>query len=222
MSEGTWKNPDRGGQVIRPTKHLLQRRSRRDRQRRFRATVRRFERSPVPLFGLPPSWTGVRWLAGSSWDRDHGGRADVIEALVLGHRLGEAEGPRLLVQSEAPGLAQSRSELQSIAEEFWRNGAASVGEAVDRLRAQSRVAQEADIQVPIEDSAEIVIDGSPSSFRVLRRSDSWVASCQLPNVWITLEADGFDVDDVEVVTVTDLTQYIDGTRGILFSPKTRP
>ena len=138
---------------------------------------------------------------------------------MLGHRLGEAEGPRLLVQSEAPGLAQSRSEVQAIAEELWRNGATSVGEAVDRVRARSRVAQDADIEVPIEDSAEMLIDGAPSMFRVLRRSDSWVGSCEMPKVWITLEANGFDFDDVELVTVTDLTQYIDGTRAILFSPK---
>jgi hypothetical protein len=112
-------------------------------------------------------------------------------------------------------LAQSRGELQFIAEELWRNGAGSVGEAVDRFRSEWRVSDDEDVEVPLEGRADLEVDGSPRTFRLLRRAHSWLASCEQPDVWIKIEADGFDLANVAIVTISDLTPYVDGARAIL-------
>ena len=128
-------------------------------------------------------------------------------------------GRRLLVQSEAPGLAQGRSELQLIAEILWRNGAADVDDALEQYRADWPIPDGREVERPVESTAEIRIDESLEAFRVLARADSWVACSALPNVWITVEGKGFDLDEVVLVTIKNLQQYIDGTRAHLLTPR---
>jgi hypothetical protein len=217
----TGRQDGRGGRAMHSTKHLSPRQGARYRKTRLRETVRLFERSPFPLFGLPPSWAGERWFAGSSG----GGHSptDTIEALLLGHRPLLTESARLVVKSEAPGLAQGRDELQCIAEIRWHGGVARIEEAVERYRADWRVPEDKDVEMPVESEADIKVDGSPVRFRILRRTDSWLAFTKLSDVWITTESSGgFEVDGVELATVRDLQPYIEGTRAVLGPQRQRP
>jgi hypothetical protein len=181
--------------------------------------TRRFKHAPFPLFGLAPTWSGERWLAGGSWGGM--GRRETTESLSLGHGPWLADGAILRVQSEAPGLAQGRSELQWIGELLWRQGASDIDQAIDRFRTEWDVGNGIEGERPVEAVAEILIDGTSVPFRVLRRGRSWVAGATRPDVWITIDGDGFDIDEVELVTVRDLRPYIEGTRSHLLPSRRR-
>jgi hypothetical protein len=207
------------GTAIRPTVKLSGRKARRRTKTWLRKTIHRFEHSPFPLFGLAPTWSGDRWFAGGSWGGV--GRRETTESLSLGHGPWMTDRAVLRVQSEAPGLAQPRNELQYIAHFRWREGAADVDEAIDRYRTGRRVGNGIEVERPVEASAEIRIDGTAMPFRVLRRGRSWVAGATRPDVWIMIDGDWFDIDEVELVTVRDLRPYIDGTRSRLLPPTRR-
>ena len=75
--------------------------ARRRAERERRRTERRFRTAPFPLYGLPSSWEGGRFLGGGSWSRQRG--REMVTSLSLVHgTLVEGEGPMLTVETDPP------------------------------------------------------------------------------------------------------------------------
>lgn len=75
---------------------------RRQRARRSRRALARLGAAPFPLYGLPPAWTGPRFLGGWSARRDLRAGAERTTSVRLGHGDPSADrGPLLLVEVDA-------------------------------------------------------------------------------------------------------------------------
>lgn len=61
---------------------------------------------------------------------------------------------------------------------------------------------------------EIVVDGSPRRFRLLERELAWIARGEIGDYEVRLEAREFPWTDLELMTVTDVEPYIEGSRRI--------
>jgi len=62
---------------------------------------------------------------------------------------------------------------------------------------------------------DILVDEAPVPFNLLRRGGGWEAWSQSDQVRVTLDGrgdSGFPLKEVELVTVPDATEYIEGTR----------
>ena len=70
-------------------------------QRRLEAS---FRRSRLPLYGLPPTWPGGRFLGGRAGNRLERWHRDRTASLSLVHgTLVQGEGPMLVVETALPG-----------------------------------------------------------------------------------------------------------------------
>jgi hypothetical protein len=155
-------------------------------QREQRELVDRFRAAPLPLYGLPPSWSGPRYLGGLQGRG--AGRGLVTTALSLGH--GDPavdQGPQLRVEvrAEQDGPEQAAADL--------------VGKARGRPD-------------PAWSQVAIPVDGLPASFAWLAEGRDWVAYTELEDRALVLQARDLPVDGVELVQITDLEPYIQGTR----------
>jgi hypothetical protein len=72
--------------------------------RRTRRALERFRVAPFPIYGLPQSWTGERFLGDWATRRDRRAGAERTTSMQLGHgeRLAD-RGPLLLVEVDAAG-----------------------------------------------------------------------------------------------------------------------
>jgi hypothetical protein len=71
-------------------------------RRRTRRALERFRAAPFPVYGLPPSWSGPRFLGGWAIRRDRGSGAERTTSVRLGHGDRDADyGPLLLVEVDA-------------------------------------------------------------------------------------------------------------------------
>jgi hypothetical protein len=180
-------------------------------KRHRREAERRFRHAPFPLFGLPVSWQGERWLGGGSWGTQ--GRTETIHALSLGHGgRWEPDTPRLFVQTETPDAAPGGNELQLVAEALWRGRAETLDDAIESRHTDWGVPRGDPFERPVESSVEIPIDGVPTQFAVLSQQESWIAFSRLRTLWLTLNAELLDIADVELVTITELAPYVAGNR----------
>lgn len=166
----------------------------------------RFLAAPFPLYGLPPSWPGVRYLAG--WSQAGGSKRLVRQSMRLGH--GEAwreQGPRLVVKvGNCPdGPFEVRHNL---VERMWMEAQLPTDD-IHRLMAAAR-------KRPDPDWSQVLIpvDGEPQAFDYASEGQSWVARANVGGCTITLEGREFPMDSVELARIDDVEPYIEGQRQV--------
>lgn len=158
-----------------------------------------------PLYGLPPDWPGRRFLGGGqrSWpepmdcERDPG----VLHSLGLVHGTNvQGEGPMLVVETALPDADSGGGPLRVAAERLWAGRVSTEGEPSRPGDPWLRL---------VRSSAEIHVDGQPVLLDVVTSADNgaWVGRGQLPACRLTLEAEEFPVDDIELVRVLDVAPY---------------
>jgi hypothetical protein len=110
--------------------------ARRRAHRERRREESRFHRAPFPLYGLPLSWAGERFLGGASWGSLSG--KETIHSLSLVHgAIVEGEGPTLVVETAEPTAPEGGGTLRILAEQLWRGEAKSVHDALANFRRRS-------------------------------------------------------------------------------------
>jgi hypothetical protein len=190
-------------------------------RRRSRRALQRFEAAPFPLYGLPPSWTGARFLGGWAAQRDYRAGVECTTSMQLGHgeRLAD-RGPLLLVEVDAN--AWPRLDPPNLAERLAHAGA-GVGSATPTgprptgagTAARAGPAGASPAAVGAEagsavERVEIPVDGEPVSFELLADRRHWVAQGERGDLVVTLEARDFPLAQVQLVRVTDLEPYLAG------------
>lgn len=103
-----------------------------------RRMERRLRKAPFPLYGLPSSWEGGRFLGGGTWGGPTGHEETRSLSLVHGV-LVEGEGPMLIVETALADERGSGGPLRVLAEDLWAGLANTVPEAVTWLRSGGSV-----------------------------------------------------------------------------------
>jgi hypothetical protein len=173
----------------------------------------RFRRAPFPLYGLPSSWEGGRFLGGGSWGGVRGRVRTRSLSLVHGV-LVEGEGPILVVETALPDEPGGGGPLRILAEELWRGEANDVLEAVELLR-RRWVAHPHHAEfspLPSRTEHDFSVEARPEAFDVLSQPSRWVARATVEGFDVTLEGVTFPPEGVSLVRITDLASYILGTR----------
>ena len=67
-------------------------------------------------------------------------------------------------------------------------------------------------ETPPFSHVEIPVDGEPTRFAYLAEKSTWVALGRMGYVAITLRGRNLDVSHVELVTVSDVEPYVEGSR----------
>lgn len=173
----------------------------------------RFRRAPFPLYGLPSSWEGGRFLGGAGWGGVRGRVRTHHLSLVHGVLI-EGEGPILVVETALPEEPGGGGPLRILGEELWRGSANDVPEAVELLRRRwVGHPHVADLSpLPSRTKHVISVEARPEAFDVLSQPDRWVARARVEGFDVTLEGVEFPPEGVSLVRITDLTPYILGTR----------
>src|SRR6266516_1634064 len=165
---------------------------RRQRARRSRRALARLGAAPFPLYGLPPAWTGPRFLGGWSTRRDL--RAGLAHSRPVGPEVG----------SEArPAGPEVGSEARPAGPEV--GGAA--GPAGAGRSAAGRPGPEVGGEV---ERVEIPVDGEAVGFEVLADGRRWVAQGELGDLVVTLDARDLPPGEVRLVRIADLVPYLAG------------
>lgn len=167
------------------------------------------------LYGLSPSWVGPRWVGGwggpnlqaPDWEPPHPGPSQV----TLGH--GEPEAApslRVTAYHESSWLPPSELDYE-IAEGLDLIGPISdydySGNPYEELRHLTADLDWEDIHVDV--------NGTPVRFRLLRHHGNWMAYPQNEGLHVWLDGrgnGGFSLEGLELVTISDATEYIEGTR----------
>lgn len=200
-----------GGPVGRPlaTEALLVVDPERGLRRERRAMAEWFRSAPFPLYGLPASWAGPRQLGGAG-SRQARGRTPVVTSLALAHGDPAAEqGPQLRVEVRSdPDDPGAGPELRrALAEELW--WAAATG---DREAAVGGVSGlPADQPDPPWSAVPLRLDGRPVRFELLAEGRHWVALAEVEGRALVLQARDLVPEQVELVRVTDVEPYVEGT-----------
>jgi hypothetical protein len=175
--------------------------------RDHRQQVERFWVAPFPLYGLPASWPGLRYLGGweGSWSK---GQRPVTTALSLGHGdpLAE-EGPHLRVEVRVEHV--ETEQLRDLAEDLWVQAAPTAHDVAGHF---DRIAAARSRPDPAWSQVTIPVDGRPVAFAWLGEGRYWVARAELEDRTLTLHGRDLPVGSVELVRVTDLEPFIEGTR----------
>jgi hypothetical protein len=175
--------------------------------RDHRQQVERFQVAPFPLYGLPASWPGPRYLGG--WGgRVSKGQRPVTTVLRLGYGdplAEEGQHLRVEVSVEHAGPEQ----LRGLAEELWvqaapqRYGVAGRGDPIAAARSRPD---------PAWSQVRIPVDGQPVACAWLGEGRYWVARAALHDRTLTLHGRDLPVGSVELTRITDLEPFIEGAR----------
>jgi hypothetical protein len=196
---------------------------RRQRARRSRRALARLRAAPFPLYGLPPAWTGPRFLGGWSARRDLRAGAERTTSVRLGHGDPSADrGPLLLVEVDADTwarptrpdlaarLAHSRPAGPEVGSEA-RPAGPEVGGAAGPAGAERSAAGRPGPEVGGEvERVEIPVDGEAVGFEVLADGRRWVAQGDLGDLVVTLDARDLPPGEVRLVRIADLVPYLAG------------
>jgi hypothetical protein len=203
-----WATPGDEPEVLwtRPLEEVLKDAEQERKQREWS-----FQRAPFPLYGLPPSWEGRRFLGGGSWS---GWRSERVHSLSLVHgSLVEGEGPMLVTETAAAGAPAGGGVLRVVAEDLWNRNVRNVEDAVAALSHEPP--QDRDLvtsPTPSRAKALIVVEGTTVVFDVLSRLGNWVGRATVEGFLVTIEGQDFPLQGLEVVRIKDLGPYIRGSR----------
>jgi hypothetical protein len=166
-----------------------------------------FRFPPWPLFGLPPSWQGKRFLGG------HSASDKTVSALQLAH--GDPwnpDAPQLRVEA-----SQREEPLRFLAENLWHVARRPPAEL--RPEEFSAWVTKRMIEIRARPDPEwghrtILVDGIPVAFDFLGEGNSWVGRGRIGNVVLTLTATSFPVEDAVLVKIADVEPYVQGGRDL--------
>jgi hypothetical protein len=166
-----------------------------------------FRYPPWPLFGLPLSWQGRRFLGG------HSESDKTINALQLAH--GDPRNP------DAPQLRVEVSEreepLRFLAENLWHEARRPPEGLLPQEFAVWSTKQMIAIRTrpdPDWGHRTILVDGILVDFHFLGEGHSWLSRGRIGNVVLTLIATNFPVEDAALVKIADVEPYIQGGRDL--------
>lgn len=176
-----------------------------------------FRAAPFALYGLPPSWEGSRFLGQWGW----GGMGKEVGPTELELAHGDPEDPAGLEFRVSSSLSRREPELprefvlRQLAEGLWqKQNRPPTGLPPERLhdwvRAREQESRRRDI--PPFTPVQIPVDGEPVRFDHHSEGPAWVAVGRTDDVSITLRARNLAVDAVELVRVTDIEPYVEGSR----------
>ncbi len=160
-----------------------------------------FRHAPFPLYGLPPSWTGPRWLGGDETsDR-------TIVALELAH--GNPDDGWLRVEMRS---APHEPDRTGLAHELWREAhpppldlpPARFGAWAEE---QERAASS---WQPEWEPVEIRVDERPIAGARIHAGDRFVVAVPIGGGTIVIRGVRWDPDWLELVSITDLDPYVEG------------
>jgi hypothetical protein len=184
-------------------------------RRERRALAERFRAAPFPLYGLPASRPWPRRLGGLG-SRQSRGQRPVVTDLSLAHGDPLAEqGPQLSVEVRVeplePGVPVGMPDWRErLAEDLWWTAAPSAhGGQPPPGRAVGPAGRQADLGWS---EVQIEVDGRPVVFDLLAEGRHWVAHAELEGRTLVLRGRDLAVEEVELVRVTDVEPYVEGTR----------
>ena len=170
---------------------------------------------PVPLYGLPRAFQGPRTIemhhiGAVGWAFRDLDTDTMHYQLIHGSR--EERPLRFLIMatSKHPEPPRRPTPLRHF---LWER---VVTEMIAMRRGRWRVAR---VSTPKRDDVggperpvTIPIDGAPQTFTLIEADQSQVAELDLPDHRIVLQAHRWPIEDIELVTVTDLSPYLEGRR----------
>lgn len=181
--------------------------------RESRRAEEAFRTAPFPLYGIPLSWEGLRFLGGMGW---RGRGKDVV---LLAH--GDPEDPAgvqlqvsMSVSGEEPDPPHELV-LRELAEDLsWERNRRPTSKSPEQVHewVQVREQEFRHRAVPPFTPVQIPVDGEPIRFDHLSEGPAWVAAGRRDDVTITLRTRNLAVDAVELITVTDVEPYVEGSR----------
>jgi len=124
----------------------------------------------------------------------------------------EGEGPMLTVETALPDEQGGGGRLRILAEEVWSGRAQTVGRALDHLQAHWPRDLDFDATLPSRTRDLVVVDKVSVEFDIFSHPNHWVAAGPVSGFRVTLEALDFPIERLELVRITDLKSYIQGTR----------
>jgi hypothetical protein len=168
--------------------------ARRRAHRERRREESRFHRAPFPLYGLPLSWAGERFLGGASWGSLSG--KETIHSLSLVHgAIVEGEGPTLVVETAEPTAPEGGGTLRILAEQLWRGEAKSVHDALANFRRRSGNHHDAGLgPTHLRAEAVVSVEGRPTVFDVLSQPDHCVGRAKVGSWRVTIEGHEFGLE----------------------------
>jgi hypothetical protein len=170
---------------------------------------------PFPLYGLPDSWHGPRFIGGTGWGGI--GREARIESIELAHGDPlDATGPRLGVESSVAHPRWPRGMvLRDLAVGLWRETEPPPADLPPERFLSWVDARDREIrrrETPPFEPMEISVDGRPFRFDQLSSGASWVAYGMVDDVTLRLSGRNLPAGGVALVTVADAEPYIAGSR----------
>jgi hypothetical protein len=166
---------------------------------------------PVPLYALPPAFQGPRTIetyqiaAGGLGLRDVD--TDTVHYQIIhGNRLERPLQFLIVASSKHPEPPRRPTPLRHY---LWQR---VVTEMAATTRSRWRVARVStpkpeDVGGP-ERPVVVPIDGAPRTFTLIEAGEAQVAELNLPDHRIILQAHRWPVEEIELVTVTDLAPYL--------------
>jgi hypothetical protein len=118
----------------------------------------------------------------------------------------------LTVETALPDEPNGGGRLRVLAEEVWSGRAQTVAQALDHLRARWPMDLDFDATPPDRRTDLVVVDMVPVEFDIFSHPNHWVAGGLVGGYRVTLEAQHFPIEGLELIRVTNLEPYILGTR----------
>jgi hypothetical protein len=169
----------------------------------------RFRSAPFPLFGLPPSWNGARFLGGGWWAGMQGHERTKALSLVHGSVV-RGGGPILGVET-ASEFSIGGGALLNGAGMVWEGVSSSIEEAIQDL-ARDDPPWDLPDSFPVRTGLVLPVDAVPTSFDAFVDSDGWVARAEVGPHFVTVTGTSFDTAEVELERIIDIEPHIVGTR----------
>ncbi len=173
-------------------------------QREDRSQADRFRRTALPLYGLPASYEGARWLGG--WGGyDEGDLSSAT--LAHGEPMKECLRVEITMQRHDGDLAHAIRELAHHAALESLQPNPDMGDLIRRTNEiMSSPDAFATARVPID------VDGVPVTFSVMSHGTFWVGVAPIGDAYLRLHGERFPLDGVALARVTDVEPYITGTQ----------
>jgi hypothetical protein len=175
-----------------------------DGRRRQSEQAALFRSAPFPLYGLPPSYQGRRYLGGSY----AGGKRAV--ALSLLHGSIDGEEPFVIVETSTLKSGHGGGPMRVLADLCWDRSRMDSSEFEDRLRASQLGTDSLDDVAWT--SVAVSVQEVVRPFMLASREQEWVARTEVDGHLVTIEGSAFPLASVELVRIEDLTPYIAGSR----------
>jgi hypothetical protein len=170
---------------------------------------------PVPFYGLPSAFQGPRTIerhriAAMGWAARGLDTDTVHYQLIHGSRQERPLRFLVVATSKHPEPPRQQTPLRHF---LWER---VVTDMVAMRRGRWRVARLSTPKREEVGGAErpvvVPIDGAPRTFTLIEAGQAQVAELNLPDHRILLQAHRWPIEGIELVTVTDLTPYLEGRR----------